>query len=707
MENITNITHINKDRSNNRKINFGTLNVRGCQEDYEIKTACRDANRYNIQILGITETHIKGDEETIVLEIEDEKQKTKREYYCYFGGIKDDNVFSGVGVIIEKEMAPKFNRITDRVCTAEITESNGHKIIIIVCYAPTLIASEKKPEKREEFYETLDKILYKEKKSKNTVILLGDMNAKTGTGYQQYSENMGKYGKGMLNNNGKHLLDLAKRNEMLLTNTIFPHKKAHRTTWTAPERKKDVLHHDGTKRKNPYRNQIDYILVKCNHRRLITNSRSYAGIETETDHKLVIMNMNLDWWKLPKNTKKREKKINIKNLSNADMRTSYKNTVKRQMNKILETDNPDEKWNKITEICLKSAEEALGFEERTKNKLNNIEIEKLSKKQKKLKNDIEATIDKEKRQELKTGRNRIMNEIKVLVKHTKDQELEKELKDIEGKHNNANKCHEAVRLLKRKGVKKPLKIMNTKGQTVSNEEEQVKIITEYFKETFEKPNITTTQYKPVEMKKPFTSEEIKKATKKLKNNKSAGPDKMKAELMKYAPDEIYDQIADLLQATSKGEQYPKVIKKGNLVPLQKPPKEKARVNVRPVVLLSVLRKIMALCIIDRTWERLKTAIPKEQAAYQAGRSTTEQVYTIKTLVEKAITTSNYEIFLLMFDMSKAFDTVNRNKLMELLEDLLDEDEIYIMNLLIMDVVMNVKLGDEEGEDITTNVGVVQ
>ena len=108
-----------------------------------------------------------------------------------------------------------------------------------------------------------------------------------------------------------------------------------------------------------------------------------------------------------------------------------------------------------------------------------------------------------------------MNEIKVLVKHTKDQELEKELKDIEGKHNNANKCHEAVRLLKRKGVKKPLKIMNTKGQTVSNEEEQVKIITEYFKETFEKPNITTTQYKPVEMKKPFTSEEIKKSNKKV------------------------------------------------------------------------------------------------------------------------------------------------------------------------------------------------
>ena len=38
--------------------------------------------------------------------------------------------------------------------------------------------------------------------------------------------------------------------------------------------------------------------------------------------------------------------------------------------------------------------------------------------------------------------------------------------------------------------------------------------------------------------------------------------------------------------------------------------------------------------------RLENKIPKEQAAYQHSRSTTEQVLTLKLLVEKAIMTSD-------------------------------------------------------------------
>ena len=76
------------------------------------------------------------------------------------------------------------------------------------------------------------------------------------------------------------------------------------------------------------------------------------------------------------------------------------------------------------------------------------------------------------------------------------------------------------------------------------------------------------------------------------------------------------------------------------------------------------RKIMAMCIIERTWEKLKSKIPPDQAAYQKGRSTTEQVFCLKTMAQKAINTQNYNIIIMMIDMSKAFDTVNRSKLME-------------------------------------------
>ena len=86
-------------------------------------------------------------------------------------------------------------------------------------------------------------------------------------------------------------------------------------------------------------------------------------------------------------------------------------------------------------------------------------------------------------------------------------------------------------------------------------------------------------------------------------------------------------------------------------------------------------------MLDRTWDRLNNEIPLKQAAYQPGRSTTENVHAIKLLTEKAILSSDYHIHLLLLDMSKAFDTVDREILFEHLEEILDADELYIFHIL--------------------------
>ena len=104
---------------------------------------------------------------------------------------------------------------------------------------------------------------------------------------------------------------------------------------------------------------------------------------------------------------------------------------------------------------------------------------------------------------------------------------------------------------------------------------------------------------------------------------------------------------------------------------------------------------------------MKNHIPLSQAAYQKVRSSTEQVFTIKILAEKAITCENYDIFLLFLDMSKAFDTVNRSKLMETLKNILTPSELRMMYLLINDVILNVKIGDKVGADILTAIGICQ
>ena len=100
-------------------------------------------------------------------------------------------------------------------------------------------------------------------------------------------------------------------------------------------------------------------------------------------------------------------------------------------------------------------------------------------------------------------------------------------------------------------------------------------------------------------------------------------------------------------------------------------------------------------------------IPLSQTAYQKRRSTTEQVFRINILAEKAITSENYDIFILFLNMSKAFDTVNRSQLMEILKNILTPSELHLVYLLKNDVILNVKIGDKVGADILTAIGICQ
>jgi hypothetical protein len=112
-------------------------------------------------------------------------------------------------------------------------------------------------------------------------------------------------------------------------------------------------------------------------------------------------------------------------------------------------------------------------------------------------------------------------------------------------------------------------------------------------------------------------------------------------------------------------------------------------------------------MIGRVSKKVLHRIPISQAAYQEGRSTTEHVFAVKILAEMATTTANHTFHLLMLDMSKAFDTVNRKTLFHILEEILDEDELHILKLLTEDVKLQVKIEDELGEPIITDTGVPQ
>ena len=123
-----------------------------------------------------------------------------------------------------------------------------------------------------DYYEEFESVLNNISK-RDICIIGGDMNAKTGLGHKEFPAVIGRYGKGEMNSSGRALAEMLMRNDMILGNTMFKHKMAHRTTWEGPQGKNPHKNKDGETRRNPYRNQIDYIRMRKSHKMFLSNAR--------------------------------------------------------------------------------------------------------------------------------------------------------------------------------------------------------------------------------------------------------------------------------------------------------------------------------------------------------------------------------------------------------------------------------------------------
>ena len=174
---------------------------------------------------------------------------------------------------------------------------------------------------------------------------------------------------------------------------------------------------------------------------------------------------------------------------------------------------------------------------------------------------------------------------------------------------------------------------------------QSEIIAKYFKNIFYANATPMQNVLPIPMSTLFTSSEIRKEV-------SSGMDQINVELIKYSPEVVYEKIADIYNNIAAIGKHANEITHGTLRALQKPGKPKGPTsNFRPIILLSVFR------IGKRINSRLESPIPISQAAYRENRSTTEHVFLTKLIVERTISSTDETVYLLLLDMSKAFDNI--------------------------------------------------
>ena len=161
--------------------------------------------------------------------------------------------------------------------------------------------------------------------------------------------------------------------------------------------------------------------------------------------------------------------------------------------------------------------------------------------------------------------------------------------------------------------------------------------------------------------------EVRKAIAGLKNNKSPGLDGVPAEILKHGGYLLTRRLHQLIINIWSSEVIPQDWKDANIITIFKRKGDKADCgNSRGISLLSVAGKVLARIMLLRLASHATNNIlPETQCGFRQQRSTADMIFAARQIQEKCREHCK-DLYLAFIDLSKAFDTVNRELLWEVL-----------------------------------------
>ena len=480
---------ITRGGTKNHGFNIGTFNVRGLNYEFKQQQLSGDIDRYKVDVCCLQETKIKKGLDTMIGKNRLISLPTACKHY-------------GNGFMISARFANHVHsywKISDRISVLQLTtpeskiKSNAtpiyrtllngmkltitknipadHMITIINVYAPTTTRVRNNMKELENMYVTLSELINNFKNLSTAIVYLaGDFNAKVGVSTGSESC-LGKFSRGRRNNSGETLVNFCDSQGLFICNSAFQHPARHITTWS--QHKKDKK----TNKMIDIYNQIDYIIINKNQTQCMTDSRSYAGNETFSDHRLVVTRYQLIWPVVyQNNSSSSTKRFNSQKLTD----TAVKEVYQKRLNEEMTRRDEDSNWVSLQAMIMSTAEEVVGFKAKAQaRRVENEYIKKLSTDQKNIRLQIESTSDIDICKSLKVKRKAIQKEITSELKRHQEKETDRILTEV----NNAtesSKMFKAIKLLKRKRFENPI-IHDDEGKSVANNQEKYNIINQHFK----------------------------------------------------------------------------------------------------------------------------------------------------------------------------------------------------------------------------------
>ena len=587
------------------------------------------------------------------------------------------------------------------------TKNNQRNLITIInVYAPHSGLTRDSPKVRDNFYIDLNKIYKSSHNNSSMSIIAGDFNSEIGPRTND-DTSIGSYSIGTRNENGEELINFCELNNLFVSNTSFQHKATHLYTWEQTriiDSNKTVLH---------IKKAIDFIIIDRKFKHILRDSRVYRGTLSDSDHNLLVTQMNMSrsyiFSKTNKSSIQKSVKYNTQLLThNSQKRKEYS----AQVDTNLHAEPRDNTWSKIKDSVKSAAEKVIGVDKEKvlTNQIYNQTIEGLSNQQKDLRMKIDNCNDPVTIRSLRSQRNKVLKNIKKEKRKINELEMN-EIADQINTANNGVQFFKAIKHLRQPRKNKIVPVHDENGQSIINKQAKYARVKSHFESHFFKPQITEIEHfigQPKPLTQPITNDEVEYALTKMSNNKACGEDGIPAELLKYTSKELKESISFALNKIFEEHQDDMNIGKSILLPIPKPKKTEGPVkNLRPINLLNVIRKVLSTITLSRIKPQVENYLPPTQSAYRPGRSTSDIVWAHRFIAAKCQLYQNSQVYIVGIDMSSAFDTIDRRSLLNELTSFLNEDECRMIRLLLSNTSITIRFDNHEPETVSTNIGSPQ
>ena len=695
----TGISHRSKLSAKKDLFNLATWNIQGgLNSTYDAETLIQDMHKYRIDIAALQETrcgdyNYSGKYGKLVCLAADPNTPPHQQY--------------GQGFYISDAWMPHLygiKRITDRISVIQfkINRTRSKQVILTILniYAPTSQLVTTDLSIATDFYETMHEQIVKYERKSYLLFIAGDMNAKLGLRTDDNKFFLGKHGKGTRNRNCHLLANFLAEHQYFAANTAFKHSMRHISTWYGHIQQRHIY------------NQIDYIFIPANRthqREFLKNARAHGGTSYPSDHKLVTATLLLRAAHFKKKPTKPRRAFDASLLpQDSNLQQQFSASIQRSLETHETTDNPDQSYTQILETVTNSATLLLKCHPdplHTRIQFSHdVQLQCLIKDRK----DILRRLRRHRpTSKLKIRYNRVTNTIKARIKLLQNEKLHFIANTLEEYKGN-KKSYEAMRMLK-KTTPTPFTLLDPDCHILNNAPHLLPIIQNFYTTFFNQDGITPPSPwigDPRPLRHPIHPAEVTDATTRLSNGRAAGIDGTPGELYKYGGAHLHTHIAATFNSIFTTHQTVQALGQGILITINKPGKPHIINNTRPLTLLTSLRKILSLILLNRIYPKVDKYISISQSAYRKNRSTADLLWAYRFYMA---TTQKYkdEFNIMGIDLSKAFDCINRSLLLETMQTLLDEDEYRILLLLITNTTLRPRVQGTYGDSFPTSIGVPQ